>query len=300
MQSNNPYKSAPPTTSNSTNGQPYPEPDEPPPAYSRTGAGAGADGGGPGPSSSSHLAVPSVGRASSEYTSEEDGEDNVIPKSDRRSMEEESRELPEGWVREWDPNSKHIFYVDTRATPPRSSWVHPYDDPQYLNSLPESAPARQHTSAFSPADDGKKPKKDVPTGQAALGGGEEKKSFGRKLKDKVTGTTHEQRVKERQLRAEQEKKQYEAYLQRRQAIIEAQRSGRYQPRYAAPMGGYSNGLGYGGGYGYGYPGNMGYGYGGRSAYGGYGYGRGGMGGGGLALGAGAGLLGGLLLGDMMF
>ncbi|KAG9024150.1 hypothetical protein FRB95_012032 [Tulasnella sp. JGI-2019a] len=49
----------------------------------------------------------------------------------RLSMEDEHRSLPEGWVRQLDPSSAHHFYVDTTATPPRSIWVHPYDDPQW-------------------------------------------------------------------------------------------------------------------------------------------------------------------------
>ncbi|KAG8995261.1 hypothetical protein FRB94_009311 [Tulasnella sp. JGI-2019a] len=49
----------------------------------------------------------------------------------RLSMEDEHRPLPEGWIRQLDPSSAHHFYVDTTATPPRSIWVHPYDDPQW-------------------------------------------------------------------------------------------------------------------------------------------------------------------------
>jgi len=43
-------------------------------------------------------------------------------------MAQGDRELPEGWVREFDPNAKHYYYVDTRTSPPKSIWVHPYDD----------------------------------------------------------------------------------------------------------------------------------------------------------------------------
>ncbi|KAJ7491124.1 hypothetical protein FB451DRAFT_1222132 [Mycena latifolia] len=38
--------------------------------------------------------------------------------------------LPHGWVKQYDPASKRDFYVDT--TVPRSTWVHPYQDAQYL------------------------------------------------------------------------------------------------------------------------------------------------------------------------
>lgn len=50
------------------------------------------------------LHVPSAGRASSEYSSEDDSEDHSsgIPAADRLSMDEERRELPPGWIREYD------------------------------------------------------------------------------------------------------------------------------------------------------------------------------------------------------
>lgn len=39
-----------------------------------------------------------------------------------------------------------------------------------------------------------------------------KKPLGRKLKDKLTGTTHEQRVRERQRRDEEERRMYEQHV----------------------------------------------------------------------------------------
>ncbi|KAG9036284.1 hypothetical protein FRB95_009432 [Tulasnella sp. JGI-2019a] len=47
------------------------------------------------------------------------------------SMEDEKRHLPEGWVRQFDTKSSHYFYVDTRANPSRSIWVHPFEDLQW-------------------------------------------------------------------------------------------------------------------------------------------------------------------------
>lgn len=35
----------------------------------------------------------------------------------RRSMESEERPLPEGWVRQWDANSQHHFYVSPSRSP---------------------------------------------------------------------------------------------------------------------------------------------------------------------------------------
>ncbi|KAH7105262.1 hypothetical protein BKA62DRAFT_689181 [Auriculariales sp. MPI-PUGE-AT-0066] len=37
----------------------------------------------------------------------------------------DSRPLPEGWIEQWDSNHNTWFYVDTRKTPPVSSWTHP-------------------------------------------------------------------------------------------------------------------------------------------------------------------------------
>merc|ERR1712029_96681 len=40
---------------------------------------------------------------------------NGIPPHDRRSMEDEFRDLPQGWTRQYDEQSHHQFFVDTRA-----------------------------------------------------------------------------------------------------------------------------------------------------------------------------------------
>lgn len=90
----------------------------------------------------------------------------------------------------------------------------------------------------------------------------------------------------------QEKKQYEEYLRRRQEILGAVQSGRYQPAYAAPAGPYTMRPMYGGMYGPGYGYRRPYGYGMYPA-GPLGYGSGiGMGRGpGAGLAVGGGLLG---------
>ncbi|KAL1642941.1 hypothetical protein SLS58_005183 [Diplodia intermedia] len=54
-----------------------------------------------------------------------------------RSMEDELRPLPAGWIRQLDYETDHQFFVDTRANPPRSTWLHPWDDCGYLNSIPK-------------------------------------------------------------------------------------------------------------------------------------------------------------------
>ncbi|KAJ4485962.1 hypothetical protein J3R30DRAFT_3680447 [Lentinula aciculospora] len=44
--------------------------------------------------------------------------------------------LPHGWVEEFH-DSGHPYYVDTLENPPRSIWIHPYEDEQYLQQHPE-------------------------------------------------------------------------------------------------------------------------------------------------------------------
>lgn len=148
------------------------------------------------------------------------------------------------------------------------------------------------------------------------GKGKGKATFGRKLKDKLTGMTHEEREQERKRRAAEEQRMYEQHQRLRQAMSKAAQTGQPQllgkdkdgkdvyvepPQYNG--GGYQS-----------FPGNA-YGY---SPYGSgmystpnarylrppgpyqrpYGSGYGG--GYGMPLAVGGGLLGGMLLGDMLF
>ena len=152
-----------------------------------------------------------------------------------------------------------------------------------------------------------------------------KKGLGERFKNKVTGTTKEEREREKAKRAEQERQYYEAHMRFRQAMRQAQIDGTPQPLgkdreghdlyVLPPQSGY-------GGYGgfsnqvrpspiyndanarfiqapsapYARP----YGYGGGYGYGGYGgYGYGGYGGG-LGLPLLGGLAGGALLGGLLF
>jgi len=46
-------------------------------------------------------------------------------------------ELPDGWVRQYDDQQKHPYWVDTKSKPPRAIWVHPYEDEQFLDAHPE-------------------------------------------------------------------------------------------------------------------------------------------------------------------
>lgn len=165
-------------------------------------------------------------------------------------MEDSARALPAGWVRQYDPQTHHQFFVDTRATPPRSIWHHPHDDEQYLASLPEQerdrikSLQRVHSLADIEAESS-----DDDTarthGQAAaatqqhqqqqpglLDTGPEKLSkpetFGRKLKDKLTSSTHQERAAKRQQRAEAERQAYYQHQHIRRQIALAVETGQPQ------------------------------------------------------------------------
>lgn len=148
------------------------------------------------------------------------------------------------------------------------------------------------------------------------------KKYTRKMKDKLTSSTHHERQSSRQQRAREEQAAYERHRVIRAAMVKAIETG--QPQYlgknkegkgvyidppsnrgGAYGGGYPGSLGYGGtGYGWGGPpmvGGMamrpGMGYGGMPGYGrrpGYGYG------GGMGLPLMGGLVGGAMLGGALF
>lgn len=249
----------------------------------------------------------------------------------RRSMEDELRPLPPGWVRTFDPEHSHQFFVDTTKDPPRSVWVHPYDDDEYLSTLTSEErerieeesmnrghpPSKEDIMAahtddedhHDPYSSASAPGELPPRPDKSKG----KRSFTEKFKDKVTGMTKEEREQERRQRAERERQIYEQHQRVRRGMAEAARTG--QPQFvgkdgdgkdiyveppAPPPGPY----GYGNGYGYN-PYRSGV-YSTPNAryirppnpysrpYGG-GYG----GGYGLPLAIGGGLLGGLLLGDAL-
>ncbi|KAF2244558.1 hypothetical protein BU26DRAFT_80862 [Trematosphaeria pertusa] len=166
---------------------------------------------------------------------------NGIPPERRRSMEDENRPLPPGWIRQFDPVEGHQFFVDTKANPPRSIWVHPYDDPEYLSTLsPQERKlhARMHRSMT--LEDLTAESSDDETGdhhprrKAAAGSSNDPQptgihKFTRKMKDKLTGTTHEQRATHRIQREEQERRAYIAHLRARQAMVRALETG--QPQF---------------------------------------------------------------------
>jgi len=182
-------------------------------------------------------------------------------------MEDEQRPLPEGWVRQYDTQANHQFFVDTSKDPPRSIWHHPYDDETYLESLsPEERDkvTRLHHSvslkdiAAESSDDEAGPSsktKPIRGGAASEAAGSASSSasaaaatavppsssneaqphglhkYGRKLKDRITNSTHDQRERERDQRAREEAQAYQAHLALRSAMSRAIETG--QPQFLA-------------------------------------------------------------------
>ena len=244
-------------------------------------------------------------------------------------MEDEGRPLPAGWSRQYDHTQHHQFFVDTNTDPPRSIWHHPYDDDEYLATLDPSErkrvsglhhpmPNQADMMAMSSDEDGDghhPSKNQAPVGSSSKQQPTSSSKFGRKLKDKLTNSTHEQREAQRRQRAIEEQKAYERHQHIRQAMSRAIETGQPQllgkdsdgkDLYIEPP----QGLGRDG-----YPG-QGYGPRGYNPYQSgpyatpnaryvrpnYGYGRpyGGGYGGGYGLPLAGGLLGGMVMGDMMF
>ncbi|KAI5361240.1 hypothetical protein Slin15195_G123530 [Septoria linicola] len=195
---------------------------------------------------SSHLNVPGKGG---------------MPDAHRRSMEDEARPLPTGWVRSYDPQNQHQFFVDTTKDPPKSIWHHPYDDEEYINSLSGEERERVEQESINYKKMDHTPSKDdyihahsddeddylpqhyqnqassasgssnaqlPPRPDGKDGKGKGKVSFGRKVKDKVTGMTHEEREAERRAREEEERRAYESHLKIRQAMQRAAETGQPQ------------------------------------------------------------------------
>lgn len=207
-------------------------PSEPPPSYEQV-AGRGR---------TTNLQVP-------------ESRNGISPRG-RRSMEDERRDLPAGWIRQYDDTSHHQFFVDTTKEPPRSIWHHPYDDEEYLKTLspnerdrvtrlhhsislkdiaaessddeagPSSRPIRGGAGAASSSAAGGSSSVASTSGEPAPTG---LHRYTRKLKDRVTNTTHEERNKEREQRAKEEYEAYQAHNAFRKAMSEAIRTG--QPQF---------------------------------------------------------------------
>jgi hypothetical protein len=163
---------------------------------------------------------------------------SAVPSASRRSMEDEGRPLPPGWSRQYDSKSEHQFFVDTTKQPPRSIWHHPYDDEEYLSTLPpeESRKITRKVLTESGMDEENINRIESDTSEP-----KGLKKYARHLKDRITHSTHEERVADRQKQAEEsqkraekqreaDRKAYEMHLAYRQALTRAQETG--QPQYA--------------------------------------------------------------------
>ncbi|KAJ8602775.1 hypothetical protein MRB53_042361 [Persea americana] len=203
-------------------------PNEPPPTYAHA-TGSSTSSSAP-RQSSSHLTV-----------------GNGIPPEVRRSMEDEHRELPRGWIRQYDAKSSHHFYVDTTKKPPRSIWHHPYDDDSFLaEQTPEErqritdlhkGPTQADIIAeMTDEDDQDEEHHDThKTASSSTSHVKsntqpsEPKKLGRKLKDKLTGKTHEEREAERAHRAKVEQESYARHQHIRGCMDRAVATG--QPQF---------------------------------------------------------------------
>jgi hypothetical protein len=118
------------------------------------------------------------------------------------------RPLPYGWIREVDGNSGHPFYVDTKATPPRSIWVHPFEDEQYLREHPDAGEKADHKPSQSYSAPATPPvaSSSDRAGYAAPGGKPEKRGILTKLGLKKT---KEEREMEKRHKEEQRRQMLE-------------------------------------------------------------------------------------------
>ena len=194
--------------------------DSPPTYEAATGSNGNKSKSKPTPTDPGHLQVPR----------------NGIPPAARRSMEDEGRPLPAGWIRQYDAKQSHQYFVDTKANPPRSIWHHPYDDEEYLKSLDPAERERLEAERISSHSDMRAESsadEDEETRYRREHTQEAPKSslakFGRRMKDKVTQTTHEQRAAERQQRAAEEEQAYRRHQQLRVAMSRAAETG--QPQF---------------------------------------------------------------------
>ncbi|CBQ69804.1 conserved hypothetical protein [Sporisorium reilianum SRZ2] len=168
-----------------------------------------------------------------------------VPKQDeaatRKSMEDMLRPLPKGWIRQYDPSTHHNFFVDTLANPPRSIWVHPFDDAQFQREHPDEVRRererleREHMvhADTDDEDDHTSASKHTSSSSGAAASASQTqpkgmKKIGRSLKDKLTNTTHAERQAKRQAQRDAEQRAYQQHQAIRQALMTATRTGQPQ------------------------------------------------------------------------
>ncbi|CAD6590605.1 MAG: hypothetical protein TREMPRED_005814, partial [Tremellales sp. Tagirdzhanova-0007] len=172
---------------------------------------------------------------------------SLVEDDDRRSMDDETRDLPKGWVRCFDPKTNHHFYVDEHTK--RASWVHPYDDPEYLRTLPDTHPANPNSAQGQAIrkrgedeqlmvqkmqNDQKMKNDEYRKGDEGLqghnsgDGGGGHRNWVQRQKDKLVGTPEERakaKAEKKRIEAEQLKQAREAeaaYIKRRQDLMQKQ------------------------------------------------------------------------------
>jgi len=136
----------------------------------------------------------------------------------RKSLDDERRDLPEGWVRCFDPKTEHAFYVDEKDPNHRAIWVHPYDDPTFLQSLPDTHPANpsseqaqqvrqqaEEEERYKREHEARKASKTAGTGTAAAAQDNDRNWIQRK-KDQLIGTK-EERTKAKEARRKQKEEE---------------------------------------------------------------------------------------------
>jgi hypothetical protein len=184
--------------------------------------------------------------------------------------------LPYGWIQQIDSKTGHVFYIDTKANPPRSIWTHPYEDEQYLREHPDVRNKVRGSNSFGsdaslPFPLPENPRRHSFNGRSAtpvaIPPPPHKQGLFSKLKAKAINSVeqHNKRKRQRLLMAQQQ-----------QQRLHAQQPQSANTQFAPPR--------------YAYP---------QSVYPGMGSSRhhGGMGG--MALPLAGGMAGGLLLGDML-
>lgn len=147
-------------------------------------------------------------------------------------MEDEARSLPDGWIRQYDEELGHQFFVDTTKSPPRSIWWHPYDDDQYMSSLTpierrqiqgiHRVPSEADLEAESTDEEDLPPRTGDPNAPTGI------HKLGRKMKDKMTNSTHSEREARRRKREEEEAAIYRRHQAIRAAMATAARTGEPQ------------------------------------------------------------------------
>jgi hypothetical protein len=138
----------------------------------------------------------------------------------------------------FDRSTEHHFYVDEATK--RSTWVHPYDDPEYLRSLPDTHPANPNSSEAQAvrkhaeeeerlarkANEDRSSVSGAKIADKSTGTGGKEKSWFQKKKDNLLGTKEERaqyKEAKRKARAEQDKREqeaYAAYVKRRNELIQ--------------------------------------------------------------------------------